>query len=310
MVIAGWSFVGAVLIIKDKESLKRFFLGLIILGLISTLFAIREYFSPNRPVGSVMVFGSDYLALGRIVSTSAIVLICSLVLKRMRFMTRMIGYVVFFSMLLAIVLSGARGPLLFLVLFIFLFIFGVFRFSKGYLFFFSMILIAIIFILNQKDLSVFDTLAVRISHAVNEQGGGDSIAGRVDRFDTAFNMISNRPLTGYGIDGFTQIYNDGRLEYPHNIFLEIASELGLVGIFLFAILVFVALFRYFTQLNKIQNGEEKILAWTLFLLFLYYFANANVSGSLLGNRVLFTLIALLTVFKGFITPKATQKENS
>lgn len=305
MIIAGWSFIGAILIIKDKDSLKRFFKGFIGLGVVTTFFAIKEYMTGDR-IGSVMVFGSDYLALGRVVGTSAIILFCNLVLKKMKFKTRLLGFVVLISMLVSMVVSGGRGPILFLLVTFAIFLLFNVRLTKGYLFMLAALSGATFYLLKTSS-DIFNTLLIRIGHALNRSDHGSSISGRIDRFDTAFEMINNKPIFGYGIDGFTKVYNSRPNEYPHNIFLEITSELGFIGLIIFSSILFLMSFRFWNHYRFVKYGENKILAWICISLFLYHFLNANVSGSLLGNRVMFTFVALLWIFKKII-PKNTNEE--
>lgn len=293
IVITGWSFLGVLLIIKDTNSLKRFFLGFIWLGIITSIFAIKQYITGDR-VGSVMVFGSDYLALGRVVGTAAVILFCNLLLKKMSLFERVFGYAVLLLMLTAMVVSGGRGPLLFLLLIFFIIIIFNIKLSKGFIFL-AAIISSVIYTISKTNLLIFQTLVIRINHALYEIGGGDSISGRMDRFDKAIQMFGDSPIIGYGISSFTQIYNNGRsIEYPHNIFLELASELGLIGLILFLSMFFLALFRFFNKPKK--DGEIKILAWISFSLLLYHFTNANVSGDIIGNRVFFTFLALIWIF--------------
>jgi O-antigen ligase len=60
-------------------------------------------------------------------------------------------------------------------------------------------------------------------------------AGRDSLYNTALNMILERPLSGYGLGGYI---DNGFWIYPHNLILELALDggvgLGLLGILLFA----------------------------------------------------------------------------
>jgi len=55
-------------------------------------------------------------------------------------------------------------------------------------------------------------------------------------------MIVNRPIWGYGLGGFSVYYSgyDER-SYPHNFIYEIFAELGVFGLILFFLLIFLVL---------------------------------------------------------------------
>lgn len=95
--------------------------------------------------------------------------------------------------------------------------------------------------------------------------------------------LDNFPLLhGYGLGSFGIIVfgEDGLLVYPHNIFLELFFETGLLGLFSF----FLLLFYFFRQFSTSL----------LYLLSLYFLLNSQISGDLSSNNSLFILIYLLS----------------
>ena len=100
--------------------------------------------------------------------------------------------------------------------------------------------------------------------------------------DTPFEVIKINPVFGVGFGGYIDF---GNKEYPHNIFLEIIAELGLIGCIILSTFLVLSLsvscigFKY-----KTANG-------TFFFLFLVvYFFKSMISGDLSGNIVVFILI--------------------
>ena len=65
-----------------------------------------------------------------------------------------------------------------------------------------------------------------------------NVIGRAVLLDTGVGLFLGAPLQGVGLGGFAAI---GFLEYPHNLVVEIASELGLIGIILLAIWLVLAI---------------------------------------------------------------------
>lgn len=84
---------------------------------------------------------------------------------------------------------------------------------------------------------------------------------------------------GYGLGSFgILIHNDDSISYPHNIFLEILFENGLIGIILFLVLFYFVL----------KKNEINLLS----LLICYFFFNSLVSGDLTSNNQLFLAIII------------------
>lgn len=96
---------------------------------------------------------------------------------------------------------------------------------------------------------------------------------RAIMFNGAIDMISNRPLVGYGAASFEQEYlafqpvefffhkhAAARMNHPHNHFLYIAAGFGLLGLFAWLLLIFAPIIRF------IQNYDnEKSIECRLFL---------------------------------------------
>jgi len=70
--------------------------------------------------------------------------------------------------------------------------------------------------------------------------GGDSISTRVDMWKEAWQMLKTKPLLGAGLAGYqtavAQFHEKDYIEiflYPHNIFLNFWTEIGLLGLLAF-----------------------------------------------------------------------------
>ena len=90
---------------------------------------------------------------------------------------------------------------------------------------------------------------------------------------------------GLGVGSFGILFEgeDERL-YPHNAILEIGFELGIVGVILFIILVFL----YFKKLRFNLN---------FLLIFVYLFLNSMKSYSLVDSRVMFGILSVLLLYQ-------------
>ena len=96
---------------------------------------------------------------------------------------------------------------------------------------------------------LFERSIYRLSFLFSEDKGS-SVDGRLELINFTFNKIADNPIFGYGIGSFSkEYYNiDGRY-YPHNIFLEIWFELGVIGVFIFGIFLLTLLFKFNVKKN-------------------------------------------------------------
>lgn len=82
--------------------------------------------------------------------------------------------------------------------------------------------------------------------------GDGAILSRLDAWESAWEMIKEKPLLGYGLGGYkTDFPPNNWIKYPHNIFLEIQVELGLTGTILFLLFLY-KIFRL-----NIEGGWQK-----------------------------------------------------
>ena len=107
---------------------------------------------------------------------------------------------------------------------------------------------------------------------------GDS--GRLQLYQTALEAFMQSPLLGAGTGSYAYLSPVSSVMYPHNLLLESAVELGLVGLGLCLLLFLSPLVRLLTKRNR--NGDAALAGSLL----LYCFINAMVSGDIPGNFLL------------------------
>lgn len=110
---------------------------------------------------------------------------------------------------------------------------------------------------------------------------------RVDRYLKTLDIIKENFVFGVGLGGWPIEYRGiDVIDYPHNILLELQSETGIVGLFLFLSILWVAS----TKIMK-KNKDYKFI----YVFFLYNFFNSMFSGDIAsGNRNLFIYLAILS----------------
>ena len=101
-------------------------------------------------------------------------------------------------------------------------------------------------------------------------------------YEKSLAIIEQFPMFGLGLGGYS---DDGRVHYPHNIFLEIINEMGFVGLFVILIISLYAMWNNrFTVKMMNANGSYAIL------LFLALFIRVNASSDLAENIYFFALL--------------------
>jgi O-antigen ligase len=108
------------------------------------------------------------------------------------------------------------------------------------------------------------------------------LAGRDDLWHQAIELARDRPLFGWGLDGFRA----NSWNYPHNLFLEVTVEGGLLGLLLLLNVGRVWLSQCKWGRSRIPRGPLVALALT--------FTAAQTSGDLFDSRGVFLMLALAT----------------
>lgn len=128
---------------------------------------------------------------------------------------------------------------------------------------------------------------VRITHALNHPNQDGSLVERLEYAQKAWSVFKKFPCFGAGFGAWPESAGYGTLFlHPHNIALEIASELGLLGLILFAVTVVFAFYYGLYQ--------PFIYHRSFVLVGLYTFLNALKSGDLNDNILLFFSLGCLS----------------
>jgi len=188
--------------------------------------------------------------------------------------------------------SGSRGPVIFILLIIFLL-----RTVKiQYFLLFLALMMLLILTKYNLLLSIIDNTPV-LGRLFGFSYGSSLIDGssttmRLFLYYDSFELIKAN-LFGYGIGNFS-IYSNtsqfiGLTSYPHNFLLEIFLEHGLL-VFIYVICCVIFIFKVFLSwfIQKKLNNENKLF----FAVWLFCFLNSLVSGDLSDSRllILFTCI--------------------
>lgn len=128
-------------------------------------------------------------------------------------------------------------------------------------------------------------------------------------YETAFNMFKDKPLIGHGPKTFRKICSQeqyyvlyGCSTHPHNIYLQLLSETGLVGFFaIFSFFIYSLFFLTRVLLNKILYNKNRypdtiLLFYVTFFIYLWpIIPNGNFFNNWM-NGIYYLLIGLFMSF--------------
>lgn len=298
-----WAFFGVYFLVNNRKSLRNFLKSLALIALIMSLYTVLGLQkSPGGESGFTAVAGDNYLGLGRSSGLGALIFISLYITTDSKKFVKVLSLCSVLIILTALFASGSRMPLISFIIVFFTAFFtsvkirkGIVYIRKGFSYFIALLGVGIISILALASTGIFDTVIRRLSILFTETDGGTSAEGRIERYKTAYETWVNHPIFGTGVGSFP-IHFDGIdiVDYPHNIFLELLSELGLIGLLLF--LLFIVYPIYIVVLNRKIKAvflHSEIL--TSLFCFMFFFLNACTTGDINDNRLLFTFSSLVVV---------------
>lgn len=284
LIFGGWGLVATAFIIStDPMRINRFFYVWLFYAAWLSLESYVTYLGkdPGQPELET-VLGGNYLGVGRVVGPGILFLLSWILCGR----HRTLGYlgIMFFAPVLVVV--GGRGPALATVMAAGFAL--VVCFKKISRFLSLLVVVGLAVVLTATFFP--QTTVYRLTVLLDEPGGGTSVQGRLWRWERAWEQFAQAPFVGQGAGSFYFYHGDPSLprDYPHNIFLEMASEAGLVGVLLFTTLLIAPFLRH-----KIGDYRRNMYLLASALLLVNTLVNALVSGDIADNRLLLVAVGLL-----------------
>ena len=105
----------------------------------------------------------------------------------------------------------------------------------------------------------------------------DKTSGRDEVYRAALDMISEKPIIGYGLFGYKdKPYSFSKIGYPHNIFLEVLLQGGMCFLLIFVLYLFSTVQKL---LKIVKNKYQSVVA----LFFVFSMTLLLFSGSYVEN---------------------------
>jgi O-antigen ligase len=223
---------------------------------------------------------SIYLSLGVLLGFALIF---------MRTIEHRFQFGLFLVLLFGLIISTARGPLMFYVFSILIVkMFGYEssrneykKFKVSYILIPTLILILIITNASalQSVMNLLQNTTIRFA-AFLSPTGGESVSGRLELFHQAIDMFSENVFLGNGLGSFGLYHTGSDIKsHPHNILLELLSETGLVSVLIFFVFI-LSIFK------KLINND------IIMIVSLYSFMNMMKSNSFEELRIFFGFLAV------------------
>lgn len=282
------AFMAPVICFKTENHFVYLDRALILLALASTAFVLGFYVTGNiefllrRVDGNETTKIPNYLQLGSAIGVGTLLCLARPTLIRITIAV---------CCLAALLVLGARGPIVFTVSMIvvgYFFYSGAWHSSRYGFAKYSLIVAAVC--LAFFSWSGAERTVQRFSAMLTDEGA--LVKGfRVSEFSVAGEVIASSPVFGVGLGGYGSVVHgaDGD-SYPHNLFLETFAEAGILGLALFILsIVAVALF-------SVGGGRTTTRGVSYIVLAVFYLLNYNKSGGFIGTRDLYMLLGVLTAY--------------
>lgn len=272
------------LLLRALEVLSVLFAILLLLN--AYTIGVNEILTSKHMV-RVGVGQSNVIWTGRFISIGFIIIL--LAQKNILYKTSTLLLI-----LIALILTGSKSTLLipFISIIIYFFLPPRGRRStkrKKYSIYLGIFVLVISAVFNALDED-----AVESRFSTNSRTIGLRTDGINKVIEDAFNRGNYISGNGFATSGYPILGNYDDKYYPHNVTVELFYELGIIGIFLFYIIL---LFPFWLQ-KKLKRPESEIkIVLAINLMFIFY---AQTSGDLTGNSFVFIISSYLVFSLPFL----------
>lgn len=193
---------------------------------------------------------------------------------------RLLSYIMLVLQFITVVITGARGPMVLNIVYLIFIIYNNRLDMKSIARFIPIIVLGMVLIVFiwpvLMDIPVFERSWQRTFQFVSIKGiNWDGTSGRGDIYLLVLEAIKQSPIYGYGFFGMWRVLN----RYPHNLFLEILLQGGIILFIPFTVISFL-LFRKLSKLIKLEPSLVIISIIALYPMVLLMFSGTYISQGL------------------------------
>ena len=287
LTVTGIAIVAPFFVIGTPQAMKRFLIGF---GAVA--FAICAWSLSGLSGTARLATPSDNtIGLGHI-ACGLILLLWFGVIPRYRFPVRILAYLLLAAPALAMIGSGSRGPVIAcgMVILLSSLLFRR-RLMADLACIAGLALAAIPFVkIPASSLDYLGTL-------VHGQSIGSVLDFRSDLLDYGWQLLQRHPLIGTGIQGFRYYSPNPELyKWPHNIFLEIACEIGIPAALIACAIFGSAIIEACRQL-KHATGPHFVFSQVAAALLFAGLINGTNTGDINSDRATWLFVSLVFVVR-------------
>jgi O-antigen ligase len=286
-------------LVDDERDLRRYFSWTIAIAGVAALVAVAN--PPDD--GGRLTIGTEGNTIGvsHLLCTAALILLVGALTELYR--ARRWAIVASVALIVVAAAIGSRGPLLSLgfalLATVTLFLARVPRKVAP-------VLVAVLAgVAIVPFVSLPESSAERLGQAARDPVGALEADPRYTAFEQAAELIGQDPLVGIGAGGFQSVGTLARPpeDYPHNMVLEVWSELGLVAVVVLVASVAAVLVGLWRGAWRQPPGAGRHLLYVLIGVFLFNLLETLVTGDLNGNRTFWGVFGLAWLVVGYGVPQ-------
>jgi O-antigen ligase len=287
------AIVAPFFLVEDRSDLRRIFSWTVVLAILAAILALSHPPAEGRLAPANTIGNSQLLCAGALV-----LLLHGLANPARRLWATGVGLA-----LIGVAAGvGSRGPLLSLTLALSATAaVWVLRVPRKVV---PVLLAVAIGIAVAPFVSLPESSSQRLAAAASDPAVAFGRDQRSLLYEQAVALIHQQPLRGVGAGGFSSI--NAAAKWPHNIFLELWSELGIVPMAVVAASIIAVLVGLFRASWRISDDRARLLLNLILGLFLFYLSAVQVSGDLNENRAFWVMLGLgwLVVRHGVPPPRS------
>ncbi|MFG6114174.1 O-antigen ligase family protein [Halobacillus sp. MO56] len=278
--------IGPIIAYTMFAPLKKYDIKVIITTvIIGSILTVMNIYSYADITSSLRVtVSANPITVARTIGLGCILLSVLLLTEKLRLPMKILYLLLIPIFMHTMLLTGSRGPIiavLISVIGVILLLGGFWQRLKYSTKLISSTVIIFLFMLvtnfNIQEINGYQ----RVMSNIMAIGENTSDQGRIERMQIALNGILESDYFGVGTGGFADLYSTSARAYPHNIFLEVFVELGIIGLILLLALMTITIFR----VKKLSlNVDISIIAKAFGGAWFFSFIIAMVSGDISTNQ--------------------------
>ena len=281
---------------KTYKQIKVFLITILSLAAGIAIILIFMSFLPSYTTGRLLFFEANPIPTGTLLAVGLVIGVIGLrsdLLSKSR-QSKAICIAIIPLCLFGIFLSGVRGPFVSAIVGLAFYLLILYKRRPRVLISMAgigLFLLVTFNILNPYIASKVPNIRAYSPEAITQ---GTSFKDRLERYEAAITLFTQRRWLGGGTSSFAQ--RTQLDEYPHNIFLEIISENGLIGLLVFlgflGSIVWTG-FRYLAIHRIRLNPHERAIGLAVLTVSLILLVEKQFSYSLTMHKELFVFLGII-----------------